>query len=127
MSNWDFLNKHRISRDFNRGEPEIYWSTPELGWNGMFRFFINDQQVRCICSDGCGWKHVSVSLVGDRRTPRWEVMCAIKDLFFEEEDAVIQFHPPKSVYVNHHPGCLHLWMPTDHKIKTPNPELIGPK
>jgi len=127
MSNWAFLNKHRIGRDFNRGEPEIYWSTPELGWNGMFKFWLSDRQVCCICSDGGGWKHVSVSLIGERRTPKWEIMCAVKDLFFEDEDTVIQFHPPKSEYVNFHPGCLHLWMPTDHKIETPNPNFIGPR
>lgn len=46
-------------------------------------------------------------------------MCAVKDLFFEPEDCVIQYHPPKSEYVNHHPGCLHLWMPLNEKIPLP--------
>lgn len=36
-------------------------------------------------------------------------MCMIKDLFFNEDEAVIQVHPPKAEYVNFMPNCLHLW------------------
>lgn len=53
------------------------------------------------------WDHVSVSL--PNRCPTWKEMCFIKDLFWEDDDTVIQFHPPKKDYVNNHPFCLHLW------------------
>ena len=56
-----------------------------------------------------GWQHVSVSLA--RRLPNWLEMCHAKDLFFDDEECVVQFHPPRSVYVNIHPHCLHLWKP----------------
>lgn len=38
-------------------------------------------------------------------------MCKIKDVFWDEEEAVYQVHPPKSKYVNLMTNCLHLWRP----------------
>ncbi len=56
------------------------------------------------------WEHVSVSFGGRaKRCPTWEEMCWVKRLFFEDEEVVVQFHPPESTYVNEHPFCLHLW------------------
>jgi len=52
-------------------------------------------------------EHVSVSL--NRRCPKWDEMCMIKDIFWDEEELVAEFHRPKSQYVNLHPYCLHLW------------------
>lgn len=128
MSDWHFLNKHRVGQSYPCGVPERYWSDDSFGENGMFVFFTNHPivRVRCICSDGEGWKHVSVSIVDDRRTPRWETMCEVKDLFFGPEDVVIQFHPRRSEYVNAHPGCLHLWMPIGVTLPTPHHSLVGP-
>lgn len=62
-----------------------------------------------IASDGGGWDHVSVSF--PNRTPTWKEMCAVKDLFFDDEEVVMQLHPAKSQYVNFHPFTLHLWRP----------------
>lgn len=57
------------------------------------------------------WEHVSVSVrVGSAtRMPTWGEMCFIKEQFWEREDCVLQFHPPRSEYVNAHPHVLHLW------------------
>jgi hypothetical protein len=73
------------------------------------------------------WEHVSVSVEG--RTPTWDEMCFVKDLFWLEDECVVQYHPPKSEYVNCHPYTLHLWRPTRHRDKMPMPEsmLVGPK
>jgi hypothetical protein len=80
--------------------------------------------VIAIGSDDTGWEHVSVSL--KHRTPTWEEMCFIKDLFWGPEEEVVQFHPPRSEYVNCHPHCLHLWRHVDgHKI--PPSILVGPR
>ena len=57
--------------------------------------------------NGCVLEHVSVSL--RRRCPTWDEMCMVKDIFWADEECVVQFHPPKSKYVNFHPYCLHLW------------------
>lgn len=53
------------------------------------------------------WEHVSVSL--NNRCPTWREMKFVKDLFWEQDELVLQFHPPKSDYVNVHEYCLHLW------------------
>lgn len=69
-----------------------------------------------------GWEHVSVST--KRRVPNWTEMCFVKALFWEDEEAVLQFHPPKSDYVNNHPHCLHLWRHKDgHRL--PPSILVG--
>lgn len=88
-------------------------------FNGAF--LIGD--LRIICSDGLGWEHVSVSLAD--RTPTWEEMCYVKDLFWDEHEWVVQYHPPKSLYVNNHPFCLHLWRPTTCIIPAPLTILVG--
>lgn len=73
------------------------------------------------------WQHVSVSFGANvEKTPSWKTMCLIKDLFFEPEDVVIQFHPAKSMNVNNHPGCLHLWRCTDGREQPmPSKWLVG--
>lgn len=122
MSDWKFLNQHRAPHP-------IYGMTDaSYGFNGYFEFVVNGVPVKCVASDGYGWQHVSVSLVQSLFTPSWDMMCKIKDLFWEPEDWVIQFHPARSAYVNCHRGCLHLWRCTDGR-ETPVPEsiLVGPK
>lgn len=72
------------------------------------------------------WEHVSISLIGFHQCPTWDQMCFIKNLFWEEEETVVQFHPPKSEHVNNHPYCLHLWKPP-YAIPTPPAIAIGIK
>lgn len=62
----------------------------------------------------CGWEHVSISPFGGTM-PTWDQMCTIKDIFWHEEETVVQIHPKKSEYVNIMQNCLHLW-----KAKTPD-------
>jgi hypothetical protein len=126
MSDWKFLNEHRVTAERPGDAPEPYWTTPEDGWNGMFIFFCHNQRVRCVSSDGMLWKHVSVSIIGDKRTPKWEMMCAIKSLFWDDEDVVVQYHPAKSKNISLHPGCLHLWQPLNEKLPLPDPRMVGP-
>ena len=68
------------------------------GWDGSL-----------ICSWGGSWEHVSVSPYVKRIMPDWDVMCQVKDMFWNNDEAVIQIHPPKANYVNNMPNCLHLW------------------
>lgn len=82
-------------------------------------------ELTVLASGGLGWEHVSVST--PTRCPTWDEMCLIKSLFWDEEDAVMQLHPPGSKYVNCHPFCLHLWRPTDGEIPLPDSLLVGPK
>lgn len=72
--------------------------------------------------EGAGWEHVSVR--HRDRIPTWEEMCQVKDLFWQDEECVIQFHPPKSVYYNKHPNVLHLWRRPGHEPELPPKELL---
>lgn len=78
----------------------------------------------CIASDAHGWEHVSVSLKYRKKTkpprvPTWDEMCRIKDLFWEKNKAVVQFHPAEKDYVNFHKFTLHLWRPLEQELPTP--------
>jgi hypothetical protein len=84
--------------------------------------------LRILATDGAdadaqGWEHVSVSL--PNRCPTWEEMCVAKSLFWDEDDCVMQLHPPRSSYVNDHPYCLHLWRPVALPIPQPPTILVG--
>lgn len=72
---------------------------------------------------GVLWEHVSVSM--RHRCPHWGEMCFVKDLFWDEEEPVMQLHPPKSTWVNNHKFCLHLWRPVEEKIPIPPEILVG--
>lgn len=90
--------------------------------NGAFKVFVDGVSFMVIATNGGGWEHVSVSR--KNRCPTWEEMCAIKDMFFKPEECVVQYHPPKSDYVNRHPYCLHLWRPLHEKIPMPPIEFV---
>lgn len=102
-------------------------TTDESGNNGMFQIpkGIDGKYFAVIASDGEGWEHVSVSLPS--RTPIWEEMCMIKNLFWGEGDVVVQFHPAKKDYINNHSNCLHLWRSDRVIIETPPSILVGVK
>jgi hypothetical protein len=106
-------------------------SDDSIGNNGAFiiplGYFTKKEQAIIIASDGSGWEHVSVHVASKKtqRTPTWNEMCQIKDLFWDDEDCVVQYHPPKSEYVNQHKHTLHLWRSTDRVIPVPESVLVG--
>ena len=69
------------------------------------------------------WEHVSVST--RRRIPNWIEMSWAKDRCWHEEDTVIQFHPPKSRYVNNYSTVLHMWRWLGGEVPTPPDILVG--
>lgn len=108
-----------------------YGSSPADGFNGAFFLQGPHCELKILASDGLdpdlgqGWEHVSVSCKS--RAPNWFEMCWIKDLFWGEEETVIQYHPPRSDYVNCHPYCLHLWRNRLVEMPRPPSILVGPK
>ena len=94
--------------------------------------------IRCIASWGMGWDHVSITITEQDRCPTWEEMCFAKDIFWDEDetviqyhpakiDTVIQYHPAKIDYINCHPYCLHIWKPQGVVLPVPPYLMIGPK
>ena len=86
--------------------------------------------LRVIASEGDSsaeihWEHVSVSL--PNRCPNWPEMCFIKSLFWDEEETVMQLHPPKSKWINNHQYCLHIWRPKNQEIPLPPDITVGMK
>ena len=78
-----------------------------------------------IWSNGAGWEHISVSPENKRVVPTWDDMCKVKDIFFNDDEAVIQIHPQKDEYVNNMPNCLHLWRCTYKEMILPPSCLVG--
>lgn len=120
----------------------MFRTTDEDGMNGCFAIPLDKEKrniALCIVSDGrmareegidIPWEHVSVHIGEKRngkredRVPDWNEMCTIKDLFFEAEECVVQFHPKRSEYVNTHPCVLHLWRLKGAEFPTPPPICV---
>lgn len=92
---------------------------------------VKNYFIRVIASDGMGFDHVSVTLNDQshgtkvvKRTPTWGEMSWVKDLFFDPDEWVIQYHPAHSEYVNNHQYCLHLWRP-HVEFPKPSVEMVG--
>jgi hypothetical protein len=106
-------------------------SSREDGNNGVFAIGIpnNGGVIVCIASNGMSWEHVSVHVIVSLepetlRTPTWDEMCAVKNLFWEEDECVVQYHPPKTAYINAHQNVLHLWKSIGRKIPMPPLKLV---
>lgn len=85
------------------------------------------EKLTIIVGDGedSGWEHVSVSI--RRRIPNWTEMCWVKDRCWDPEDCVVQYHPPKSSYINNYSKVLHMWRWRNGAFVTPPQILVGLK
>lgn len=100
----------RISNRYRQTHPTL-GASPSNSTYGYFAVPVGSVTLHVISSGKAekpgDWEHVSVSLPD--RCPTWDEMCYIKDMFWNELETVVQFHPSSSKYVNTHPYCLHLW------------------
>ena len=120
-----FPEQYRI----RRGE----WASSPRDPFGMFILpptVRRRESIKIIATDGLDpdsklepWEHVSVSLA--TRCPTWDEMCLVKSLFWDDEDCVMQLHPPRSQWINNHPHCLHLWRPIGREIPLPPGITVG--
>jgi len=85
--------------------------------------FMKNRMLTVMSGCGLGWDHISASMIN--RCPNWEEMCMLKNIFWEPEELVIQYHPPESQYVRDHEFCLHLWKPWDVEIPLPPKHFVG--
>ena len=83
------------------------------GMTGYIDLKCSNRQVKFFAGRNEGGnEHVSISLHGMRKLPTWEEMCEVKDIFWGDEEEVVQIHPKKSEYVDFG-EVLHLWRPAD--------------
>lgn len=121
-----FCDKFKISRN----EFLLRFGTSKsIGNNGMFCIPKLGEQTGfyflALASDGGGWEHVSISIAQEKRCPTWEEMCYIKNIFWSEDEVVVEYHPAKSDYISNHPYCLHLWKPIGIALPVPPSEMVG--
>lgn len=93
------------------------------GLGGYYYDKFNNKRLNFIFSYQMGWEHLSVSM--PNRTPTWEQMCMMKDIFWNKNEACVEYHPPEEDYVNMHKHCLHIWRPTMQTLPTPPSILVG--
>lgn len=94
---------------------------------GMGEIHMPGWKGSVIWSFGGGWEHVSVSPYKSNVTPSWDDMCRLKDIFFNDDECVVQYHPPKTEYVNNMSNCLHLWRPINVEMPQPPSIMVGIK
>jgi len=83
---------------------------------------IDGVQMNIIASSDGGWEHISVSR--RNRIPNWIEMQHVKEMFFQENETVLQFHVPKNDHINIHDNCLHLWRSTEFEHMLPPPYMV---
>lgn len=89
---------------------------PKSSWGRYTEAFV-------IASWGCWWDHISVSFSG--RTPTWEEMAEIKEMFFMPDEVCVQYHPAENEYVNEHKHCLHIFRPQRDTLPRPPYWMVG--
>lgn len=97
--------------------------TDNAGMGGYYYDVISGKNLSFIFSYQMGWEHLSVSMPS--KTPSWDQMCRMKDIFWNKDEACVEYHPKEEDYVNMHPHCLHIWKPTEEYLPTPPHILVG--
>lgn len=100
-----------------------------IGYDGGYGVIYAGRKpwASVIWSNGGEWEHVSVCPFKRSCVLSWEDMCRLKEMFFRDDEVVVQYHPAKSEYVNNMPNCLHLWRPLDERMPTPPSIMVGVK
>ena len=82
------------------------------GGCGILTLPLAKQSMTVVFSYGGGWEHVSVSY--SKKTPTWDEMCRVKDIFWGEDECVVQYHPAKGG-VYQQPSVLPAFVETDRR------------
>lgn len=97
---------------------------PGAGFYGMIYLPLGSKNhlFSIVVSWNNGWDHISIA--HRYRDPEWLTMCKLKELFFDDDEVVVQYHPKKEDYINIHPHCLHLRKPQNEEVVHPPKELV---
>ena len=126
-TDWSHLEPGRIL--------EGQYTSPKGAPYGAFIIKRKEDGARILLIADSGketqWEHVSVSVSSKHRgkiqyeMPDWNLMCMVKDLFWESDEAVIQIHPPKQEYVKERNSMsCHLWKSKRQECIIPEPSLF---
>lgn len=128
--------KYRVTKEKFPNTPDELCSLPEDGPNGMFSLPIpvrpgSQGFLQVIASNDGGWEHLSVHTLivgpdGSEKTfdPIWPHMHEVKLLFWDNEDVVVQFHPPQDLYLQYPATTLHLWRQIGTTFPVPPLEIV---
>lgn len=104
----------------------------ESTWGSFLLPGPKGDRLRVVVGDGVeweeaglplpAWEHVSVSL--KTRTPTWAEMEWVRELFFADDELVLQFSVPRAQHINIHEHVLHLWRPIGVEIPLPPPVCV---
>jgi hypothetical protein len=93
------------------------------GIGGKYYDKYSGKYLNFIFSYQLGWEHLSVSM--PNKTPSWDQMCVMKDIFWNKNETCVEYHPKEEDYVNNHKHCLHIWRPAEQELLTPPSILVG--
>lgn len=97
----------------------------EDGFHALWTDPVTQRVYSIILSWGGGWEHFSVTPFKNDKTPSWDFMCKMKEMFFRDDETCVEYHPKKEDYVNDLPHCLHIWRPLEEKLPTPPSIYVG--
>ncbi|MCQ2801019.1 MAG: hypothetical protein MJ216_03635 [Bacilli bacterium] len=93
------------------------------GFNGIYVDPVERKNYFFVFSWGGGWEHLSVSQ--RNKTPSWDIMCRMKEIFWGDDEVCVEYHPKKEDYINLHPHCLHIWKEVGKEFATPPSIFVG--
>ena len=94
-----------------------------LRLEGYFFDPVNQKRYLVFFTVQCGWEHASCGT--ETKTPTWDVMCRIKDIFWRPDECCVEFHPKEEDYVNMHEHTLHIWKQVGKEFETPPVLMVG--
>lgn len=114
-----------ISHELEKGRVVrgMFASKREDGNNGHFIFKYHQKYLYCVVSSGMDWEHVSVRVtnakISKEYIPDYRALKTVKELFWNDDECVVQYFPPKTDHININPKVLHLWRPLKAEIPMP--------
>lgn len=116
--------KYRLKKEGGGFDTGVF-IIPRRGQSAPLKVIVSGSSIwdEVFGSGTTPWEHASVSL--PTVCPTWPEMCRVKNLFWDEEDLVVQYHPPKEDYVNMHKYCLHMFRPLGIEMPKPPKIMVG--
>lgn len=111
-------------------------SPDSFGFTGAFVIpsCFKGEVLGVVSSDGSDWlelklplpifEHVSVSVRRFERLPTWEEMDLVKNIFWDKDEVVVQFHVNNRNKVDNKP-VLHLWKMKNSEYVLPPSICLG--